>query len=266
MVLPLIVVGEEVLAGSAAAGGAAEGAAAGRLGAGTAGRVAGRRSGKKITERAAEAVESSRGRNVRNAQEQIQRIRDVRARKAAAEPEEQVAQKTPTMPSSRMKMMIAVAIIFDFLQIMSAALFMSPSISVALINAVGGVAVCKTVLNLGNAVCGVIGSFAGVFSGTVVTAIDAVSAGSVSAFSNTIGQLVSEFISITAIMLFVVWFMLSGVRFFGGKYATRRFGGFMVQSITELIPFVGTLPLLSFSVAYICLQAKKEDAENGAVQ
>ncbi len=169
-----------------------------------------------------------------------------------------------TMPASRFWLMIGAALMFDFGQLIVGILFLSPSISAAILGAAGGAATCSAIFSLGNTICGIMGTVTGAFSATFTGALDAVAAGSLTAFSNSVGQVVGSVISICASVCFSIWYMLSGISLLSGKRATKRFAGFMVQSVAELIPFVGALPLVTVSVAYVCTQAKLEDKENAA--
>lgn len=167
----------------------------------------------------------------------------------------------PIMPSGLFHLMIGCAVLFDFCQIIIAALFFSPHISLPLLNSALGASICNAVLNLGDTICGALASGTGVGLRLATGVLDVTTAGGLTMFSQGMGQLLSTFVGFAGIVFFGFWFLFSGVSFFKGPRALKRFGGYGFQAIAESIPFLGTLPSLTVSVAYICIQARREDKE-----
>jgi len=170
-----------------------------------------------------------------------------------------------TMPSSRMAMMIAVAAIFDAVQILfSLSFILFPLVlGIAVASTVGGAITdtCSKIIGVGD-FCSYVGSAVGSYAGVQTAAAGVVAGIAAGGAAATIGSAFASIIGVISFLVFFLWFTFSGVTFFGSARAQKRYTMRIMQTILDSLPFVSLLPWITIGVWVTCREARAEDREN----
>lgn len=169
-----------------------------------------------------------------------------------------------TMPTSRMTMMLGVAVVFDVIKVLFSLsfIFFPLVLGVAAAAAAGNTTTeaCSSVLGT-NEFCTFVGTLVGGAAGAAAAAggmaANVFSGGAVSA----IGIALASVVGLFSFLVFFLWFTLSGITFFGSPRALKRYGARMAQGVLGSIPFIALLPWTTLGVWFICREARAEDKE-----
>ncbi len=148
--------------------------------------------------------------------------------------------------------MLGVALIFSIIILIFSTFPISAPILTGTI--IGAVVTQKT----GSSFLGKVAKWA---SGISVTATEFFSGVGVAAMS-AVGEFVADSLEFLAMgLIFPLWYLILGIKQFGGKHAMNRFFISMASFIAGLIPLINILPTVLIGVSLVILSVRKEDAE-----
>ncbi len=107
-----------------------------------------------------------------------------------------------------------------------------------------------------------LGEFAGWLSGVSLVAAEYLTGVGIAAIS-AVGEVVADSFELLALgLIFPLWYLILGIKQFGGKHAVNRLFISMASLIAGLIPLINILPTVLIGVSLVILSVRREDAEN----
>jgi hypothetical protein len=144
-------------------------------------------------------------------------------------------------------MKLGVAAMFDFLKFIFALFFLFAPLAIGAVAGLyvtdkcsasfGEGSLCNSAGALVGSATAITGYAAEFFTGAGVAAIEAV------------GEFFADFIDLMACLVFMIWAIVQGRKFFGGKRPTNQFFIITTSTIAGAIPFVNVLPTTMAGVA-----------------
>lgn len=108
----------------------------------------------------------------------------------------------------------------------------------------------------------ILGSAIGLVAGMSLTAAEYITGVGIAAMS-AVGEVVADSLELLALgLIFPLWYLILGIKQFGGKHALHRLFISMASLIAGLIPLINILPTVLIGVYLVILSVRKEDAEN----
>jgi hypothetical protein len=160
-----------------------------------------------------------------------------------------------------MMLMVSVAMIFYVAQAAIGLMFLSPEMLGGGATAIITTKNCESIFHLGTTICTAVGALSGIGAGLLIGTADALLGGSITASSNAVGAMLASLVGLASFILFSLWYLSAGIKFFEGPRAMQRFYGYAAQGILGEIPFVQLAPVIPLSVLFVCIQARLEDKE-----
>ena len=146
-------------------------------------------------------------------------------------------------------MKFGVALLFDLLKfIFSLAFLFAPLIAGVALGAIAQ-SKCKDVLPTWHAtewVCDATGAVVGTAVTTGGYVLEATGIGFIAV--EGAGEVLADATDFMAWLVFLLWFAITGVKFFGGQRASGRFIAMMASSVGGAIPFINVAPTITIGV------------------